>query len=73
MTVKQLIKKLESLPSNSLVILQKDGEGNGYSPLSGLGTAVYRPDSTWSGERVDGEDYEREPGDVAAVVLCPVN
>ena len=33
------------------VILQKDAEGNGYSPLYAVdGNAIYVPDSTWHGE-----------------------
>lgn len=49
MKVKDLIKELEKLDPNSQLILQKDGEGNGYSPLCGLEAAVYVPDSTYSG------------------------
>ena len=32
------------------VVLQKDAEGNGYSPLTELYTAAYKAESTWSGE-----------------------
>lgn len=33
------------------LIMQKDAEGNGYSPLSGIDfDVVYVPESTWSGE-----------------------
>lgn len=71
MTVKQLIEKLSELPPETLVILQKDGEGNGYSPLAGVDLGTYRPDSTWSGERIDPEN--KEPGDKAAAFLSPVN
>lgn len=36
---------------NVELILQKDAEGNDYSPLSGIDfDVVYVPDSTWSGE-----------------------
>lgn len=35
---------------NAEVILQKDSEGNDYSPLAGADNeTVYVPDSTWSG------------------------
>jgi hypothetical protein len=71
MTVKQLIAKLSTLPPGALVVSQKDGEGNGYSPLADLDLGVYRADSTWSGERKAPED--REPGDKTAVFLSPVS
>jgi len=51
MTVKDLIKQLKKLPQDSIVILQKDAEGNGYSPLSyACPDAVYQTDSIWSGQ-----------------------
>lgn len=51
MKVKELKKLLESVDENRIVILQKDAEGNGYSPLSGVDdNCKYNPDSTWSGE-----------------------
>jgi len=70
-TVKQLIAKLSKLPPAAIVVVQKDGEGNGYSPLDDLDLGTYRPDSTWSGERIDPSD--KGPGDKAAVFLAPVN
>lgn len=74
MTVKQLIEKLKLLPQNSVVILQKDGEGNGFSPCDGAESAIYRADSTWSGEVLnEDDDYEKEQGDKKCVVLWPVN
>lgn len=51
MNVGELRKALEGLPDDLLVIMSKDPEGNGYSPLSSLcGTYTYLADSTWSGE-----------------------
>lgn len=51
MTVKELKAELKNLPDDMEVILQKDSEGNGYSPLAGADAeAVYVPDSTWSGD-----------------------
>jgi hypothetical protein len=35
MTVEELIKLLQTFDPNSLVIMQRDPEGNGYSPLAG--------------------------------------
>jgi hypothetical protein len=50
MTVKELRDELEGLPDDMEIILQKDSEGNGYSPLAGADpNAVYEADSTWSG------------------------
>ena len=51
MTVKELKKLIENLPDDMLIILQKDSEGNNYSPLQGIDCeAVYIPDSTYSGD-----------------------
>lgn len=51
MKVKELIEVLSNLDGELNVILQKDGEGNGYSPLEGADSdAVYLADSTWSGD-----------------------
>jgi hypothetical protein len=51
MNVKELKELLETLTEDMEVVLQKDSEGNGYSPLAGGDTeAVYVPDSTWSGD-----------------------
>ena len=51
MKVRDLIKELKAADPNAEVICQKDAEGNGYSPLSGIDLGcVYLPDSTWSGE-----------------------
>lgn len=52
MKAKDLKKLLENVPDDFIIILQKDGEGNGYSPLSDVGSENlgYVPNSTWSGE-----------------------
>jgi len=52
MTVGKLKKLLEKVDDNRMVILQKDSEGNGYSPLSDIchDNVIYKPDSTWSGD-----------------------
>jgi hypothetical protein len=68
MKVHELIALLSALDPESPVILQKDAEGNGYSPLSGLQAASYVPETTWSGEVVDSAT-EGQP----CVVLWPVN
>lgn len=35
-TVGDLIEQLQTMDKNLVVILQKDAEGNGYSPLAGV-------------------------------------
>lgn len=68
---------LAEVPDDTPVILQKDAEGNSYSPLSSVDTTdyVYEPESTWSGEVRDtmDSDYEPDDEDVKIVLLGPVN
>lgn len=50
MTVKELKDAIANLPDNMEVIVQKDAEGNDFSPLYGVDPdVVYVPESTWSG------------------------
>lgn len=82
-TVGQLSKLLEREDPNRIVILQKDSEGNGHSPLSSLWTGAYRAQTTWSGEvgleELTPDDIEQgfSEDDVIkgkpALILCPVN
>ena len=70
-TCGELMDYLATQPRDRPVVLEKDAEGNGYSPLAGAGELTYLPTSTWSGEIVSpDEDYE---GSVRVVVLGPVN
>ncbi len=85
MKVKQLIEILSAFDPESKVILQKDGEGNGYSPLAGAdNNAVYIPRTTWWGEvyhttwdAYDAGMTEEEWSEILqrprCVVLFPVN
>lgn len=50
MTVGELIDFLASQPRDRKVILEKDAEGNGYSPLATADEGLYVADSTYSGE-----------------------
>lgn len=85
MKVKDLIAVLTEFDQSAEVILQKDAEGNGYSPLEGADhEAVYIPDSTWSGT-VYNTNWTAEDADMEepewkkflkrkrCVVLFPVN
>lgn len=85
MKVKELLEALTGVDPEAEVILQKDAEGNDYSPLEGADSdAVYVPESTWSGlvyslhrtaeencmEYDEWEDLKKQP---PCVVLYPVN
>lgn len=70
MTVKELITELQKLDPNRIVIMSKDAEGNGFSPLAELETADCIEYSAFEVELVeDGCSEEGEP----AVVLWPNN
>lgn len=87
-TVGDLIEMLGEMNPEAVVVMQKDGEGNGYSPLSGVddSNVVYVAESTWSGEVMlaelteeaeeegfSAEDvYDGDDGELC-VVLFPVN
>jgi len=84
MNVKQLITLLKTCDQNALVILAKDEEGNGFSPLAGVDdTANYVSDSTYAGEiglreltpELIEQGYGEDDvvGGVKAVVLWPTN
>lgn len=86
MIVKELIELLQTMPEDSIVIMQKDSEGNGYSPLSSVDAdTIYAAETTWYGEvystnwtakdtGMDDEEWEdfkeRTP---KCVVLEPIN
>lgn len=78
-TVGDLRELLAALPAGTLVVLAKDAEGNGYSPLADADVTRYVADSAWSGELVRADDGTRlvtpdESTDgVPAVVLNPAN
>lgn len=77
MSVRQLKRLLETLPEDSIVVLSKDGEGNGFSPLDSHCEGYYEPTCTWAGDFVDAEDGDYDEDDLArmekAVVLWPTN
>jgi hypothetical protein len=49
-TVGELLDYLAAQPRDRKVILRKDAEGNGHSPLADAWEGMYVADSTWSGE-----------------------
>jgi hypothetical protein len=83
-TVADLIKILRTLPSDAIVVLAKDREGGGFSPLAKYGYSVgrYEAGTTRVGKftsypdeenQDDGEDYFDPTAGVEAVVLWPTN
>lgn len=85
MTVRDLLEALEGIDPDRLVVMSKDSEGNGYSPLADVNPDnIYVADSTWSGDIWPGEydsewfddqeDFETIKAEgVSAVVLWPTN
>lgn len=76
MNIKELKKIIDNLPDDMEVILQKDSEGNGYSPLSGGDTeAVYIPEEGWYGEvystKWTAEDADMEDEDWDGILAQP--
>ena len=81
MIVSELIKELQEMNQDAIVVMASDAEGNGYSPLSGVYEENYLPESTYSGEVYSNEDllemavYEEDvPEDLQkCVTLSPIN
>lgn len=73
MKVSELIDVLKAMNPEAVVVIQKDAEGNGYSPCVGAEEARYEADSTWSGDVLSVEDEDHETRGVPCVVMWPVN
>ncbi|MFE3202213.1 hypothetical protein [Embleya sp. NPDC059237] len=87
--LRRAVAALADLPNDTPVILAKDGEGNGYSPLARISDGMYFAESTYQGERyltdeqlADemarpgsgwSEDDGAPEGSVLAVFLEPTN
>lgn len=75
MTVRDLILRLQSCEDqDAIVILQRDSEGNGFSPLRDDNDAAlveyYVAETTWSGEVYDAGDAPDDA--VPCVTLVPI-
>jgi hypothetical protein len=68
---------LAGVAPSTPVVLQKDAEGNGYSPLADASLDLYVAQTPWYGDRleIDPEDPEDddESDAVKALFLQPVN
>jgi hypothetical protein len=85
MTVRELKEVIASLPDEMEVVLQRDSEGNGYSPLSGVDPdAVYISETRWYGDVysmdwtaeeacMTEEEWEEIKGKPRTLILYPVN
>lgn len=85
MKVKDLIRELQLLDPEMECIIQKDSEGNGYSPLEGIDeNCVYIAETTWYGDiysttwtpdeaDMGEEEWEAMLKKPRCVVLYPVN
>ncbi|MBO0676892.1 hypothetical protein JRC04_05405 [Mycolicibacterium sp. S2-37] len=73
MNVKDLRIILEDQPDDRPIVMSKDGEGNGFSPLYDASPEMYLAESTWSGELIHPDDAEDYPDAVDALTLWPVN
>lgn len=72
-TVQQLCDILHDMPADAIVIVSKDAEGNGFSPLPDeywWSEGMYAPDTTWCGEYYDPTDPDVEVPDNAVVAIC---
>jgi hypothetical protein len=72
-TAGDLMDYLATQPRDRKVILQKDGEGNGFSPLAEATEELYAAESSCSGYIVDPAVHNEEEGIERVVVLGPVN
>ena len=68
----QILKNLEAASPETLeyeVVMSRDAEGNGYSPLYNTALVRYEADNSWGGE-VSGWDEDVETN---AFCLWPTN
>lgn len=68
LTVRDLYEYLENLDPDMPVVIQKDGEGNGYSPLNAMGPNHYRIHNIRSGHVT----AQPRKDDIWALILAPV-
>lgn len=85
MNIKELKEAIKNLPDEMEVVLQKDSEGNGYSPLYGADPdSVYIADTSWYGDvysmdwTADDACMTKEEWDVIkskprTLILYPIN
>ena len=76
MKVKELLQMLKELTESYLeaeeweVVMSRDAEGNGFSPLYETSSAKYVPENSYSG---DLEEFDEDIEDPNALCLWPTN
>lgn len=86
MNIKELKEAIKELPDDMEVILEKDSEGNGFSPLAEIDTdIIYLANSSYSGEVRDTrwstedsgyeseEEWEEMKRKPRCCLLSPIN
>lgn len=72
MTAGNLIALLRQIPGDTVVLLSRDAEGNGFRPVLELGLAAARPDAAWPAVT---EEYQlvadETPGATDYLVIFP--
>lgn len=71
MTVKELKDLLDTYPDDFLVVMSKDSEGNGFSPLDCIDEVGYDPDNRYSGQIYSIEEESADT--IEAICLWPIN
>ena len=72
MTVADLRRLLVDYPDDALVVLARDSEGNGYSPLVGAWSAHYAADCSFFGTAYTTQDALECKVDLSKTVLALV-
>jgi hypothetical protein len=84
MNIGELRKIIEGLDDSTEIIMAKDVEGNGYSPLDQCRQWLYVPKSTWAGNVYDpswsaddacmtDDEWEKIKAKDSVLVLWPIN
>jgi len=60
MTVKELIEQLKEVDQDRIVVMSRDPEGNGFSPLSGVETCAYSEDNGYGETGLEPDDLNDE-------------
>lgn len=69
MKVKELLEILNLCDPEAIVIMSRDAEGNGYSPLNNIGEDLYEAETSRYGDLADDRSIDAEE----AVVFWPLN